>query len=91
MKAQTVREQLRGVVDPRTLKILEAMASDINGLQHSIVQIGQLIDRLATLMAVHTRVLGNLEEVEKAKQEARELGKGTQNLTETVRSEKADD
>lgn len=89
MKAQTVREQLKGVIDPRLLKILEAMASDINALQHAIVQMGALVDRLATLMTVHTRVIGGLEDMEKLRAQAKEID-GKRTMEATIASEKAD-
>lgn len=57
MKASEVREKLRGNVHPELVRILERIAEDNQTNKLHIRTLAGLIDKLSTLMAVHTTVI----------------------------------
>jgi hypothetical protein len=63
MKASEIRTILHGKVPPELIKILGLMAEDNQMLKQQNAALGAAFTQLASLMEVHTNILGDLKTI----------------------------
>lgn len=66
MKASEARALLRGVVDPRLLKVIELICEELSLHKQTQMTLAQMMDQLADNLNVTHRMLGNSLEVVKS-------------------------
>lgn len=61
LKARDVRERLKGRVDPQVSFVLEALAEQQHTMIKSIMEISQMVDKMADIIGNFVQVADNMK------------------------------